>query len=133
MLVYGNSLIYIQYSKVQRMSHQHFFGKNKFVSMRIWSVIRMAQMMNKATPTFRLNRKWKKLRIVNKANVATKSIPTLNLILCEFNIITLFSVLYVIQFLMNHGTPNDSKIANELAPNEFDTPIPLSPVEEDQF
>lgn len=31
------------------------------------------------------------------------------------------------QFLMNHGTPKESKIANEFAPKELDTPIPLSP------
>lgn len=86
-------------------------------------------MANKATPTFRLNRKWKKFRIVNKAKVATRRIPTLNLILCEFRIITLLSTeLKVRQFLMNHGTPNDNKMANELAPNALDTPIPASPV-----
>lgn len=84
-------------------------------------------MANKVMPTFRLSRKWKKLRIVNKAKVATKSIPILNLILCEFSTIVFSSELNMIQALMNHGTPNDNRMAKELAPNELDTPIPLSP------
>lgn len=36
-------------------------------------------------------------------------------------------LVYFIQFLINHGTPNESKIASEFAPNEFETPIPFSP------
>lgn len=90
-------------------------------------------MANNVMPTFRLNRKWKKLRIVNKAKVATKSIPILNLILCEFKMILFSSELNMRQALMNHGTPSDNKMAKELAPNELDTPIPASPVEEVKF
>jgi len=28
---------------------------------------------------------------------------------------------------MNHGTPRDNKMASELAPKEFETPMPFSP------
>lgn len=31
-------------------------------------------------------------------------------------------------FLISHGMPSDIKMAKELAPNEFDTPMPPSPL-----
>lgn len=37
------------------------------------------------------------------------------------------------QFLINHGTPKDKRMANELAPRELDTPIPLSPVRKENI
>lgn len=36
-------------------------------------------------------------------------------------------VLWWMMLCISHGTPRDIKIASEFAPNEFETPIPLSP------
>lgn len=80
-------------------------------------------------PTVRLRRYFDKVSTTYNAITANKSSIILYSVLYGFNRIDCFPGVFIFKiFFIIHGMPSDIRMAKELAPSEFDTPTPPSPL-----
>lgn len=90
-------------------------------------LIQTRYTLMRATPTVRLIRYLAIVSITYNAMIAIKSSKILYSVLYGLREIDSSPGVFRYRiFLMSHGIPRDIKMANELAPSEFDTPTPPS-------
>lgn len=88
----------------------------------------MTYRHRKMLPVSRLSTNLPKYRVTHKLMTAMRSEPTMNSMPEELMYTTASAPWESsVRVLMSHGMPRANRMASELAPSAFDTPIPPSP------
>lgn len=100
------------------------------ISTRIAKVMKIAYRTKRMAPRLLLSVNLPMYRVIHKQATATSREPTTKSIPAELMSTACSSASCAtrVKVLMSHGRPNANKIAKELAPKAFETPIPPSPV-----
>lgn len=103
-------------------------GKKTFSCSRTPNVMIIKYTVNNVTPTVRLSRYRDRVSTTYNATTAKNSNNIVYSMPYELICMDSLPGSFLCKmFRMSHGMPNDIKMANEFAPNEFETPTPPSP------